>query len=607
MDQLSPLPFALPLVVAALLLAVHNFTPQRVDELLGLATSAVVCAICCALTIQSSHRPIVYWFGGWTPRQGIAIGIAFAITPIGAGLAALATLLVTAALVFSWKYFDPVGGIFQVLMLAFEGAMCGFCLTGDLFNMFVWFELMSAAAYALTGYRIEEKGPLQGALNFAIVNTIGAYLILCGLALTYGRTGALNFAQIGRTLSGRPADGLVIVAFVLMAVGFLIKASAVPFHFWLPDAHAVAPTPVCVLFSGVMVELGVYAVARLYWTMFAAPFQPHEQAVRAVLIGLGTATALVGAVFCLAQTHVKRLLAFSTISHVGMFLIGFGLLTPLGLAGTGLYVLSHGAIKGALFMGSGMLLNRFQTVNEAALHGRGREVAATGVLFALGGLALAGLPPFGTYLGKGLIEDASLSQGRGWLVAVVMLTSMATAAAILRITGRIFLGLGQPDEDDASRAAREEIPETQNTGRTPLVMLVPAFALLAIGLGLGLVPDIGLRLEMDASRFMNPASYASVVLDASPQLNGVGQIEPAGPHPLQAGLGLASTAGAVLLALGTIYRGRFPLGVRQCCSVFLEPPLQRLRGLQSGDVRDYVTWLTFGTAGLGAAFAFLLR
>src|SRR5207253_10517587 len=277
--------------------ALGNFAPSRFDNLVAIAVAAAVTVFSVILVFRSSDRTIHYWFGGWRPRSGIAIGISFSVDPLAAGVAALVGVLAVAALVVSWDYFgDRVPHHFHVLMLAFLGSMTGFALSSDLFNMFVFFELMSVAAFALTGYRIEQSSALQGAINFAVVNSIGAFMLLTGIALLYGRTGALNLAQIGRGLSGGHADGLVVVAFTLVVVGLLTKAGAVPFHFWLSDAYAVAPAPVCVLFAGVMSDLGLHAIGRVYWEGFSGVLgQGGADAVRGVLIGVGLLTALLGA------------------------------------------------------------------------------------------------------------------------------------------------------------------------------------------------------------------------------------------------------------------------------------------------------------------------
>jgi multicomponent Na+:H+ antiporter subunit D len=249
-SALPALPVAIPLFVAALLIGTATIVHRRLVDAVAILTAASVAVLCLYLVSQAGKGPLIYWFGGWTPRQGVVPGISFVIDPIGASVAALAAVLATAAFVFSWRYFDAVGTLFHVLMLVFLAAMVGFAMTGDLFNLFVFFELMSVSAYALTGYKIEESGPLQGALNFAITNSLGAFLLLWGIALLYGRTGALNLAKIGQSLVQGPVDALVITAFILLAAGFFVKAAIVPFHFWLADAHAVAPTPVCILFSG---------------------------------------------------------------------------------------------------------------------------------------------------------------------------------------------------------------------------------------------------------------------------------------------------------------------------------------------------------------------
>lgn len=250
MSHLTVLPVAVPMLMAAILMGGQSIFPRRVLDAARIATAVVVMVLCGLLAWGCPAGPIISWAGAWRPREGVALGVAFVVDPIGAGLACLAAALATASLVFSWRFFKAVGALYHALMLVFLAGMVGFCLTGDLFNMFVFFELMSVAAYALTGYKIEEEKSLEGALNLAVVNSVGAFLILIGIALLYGRTGGLNLAQIGRELATRPADGLVVVSFALIVSGLAVKGALVPFHFWVADAHAVAPTPVCVLFSG---------------------------------------------------------------------------------------------------------------------------------------------------------------------------------------------------------------------------------------------------------------------------------------------------------------------------------------------------------------------
>src|SRR5438105_1490933 len=597
---------AVPLLAAAFLAAVNRHVPRWMADTFALLASISTCAGCAQLMLQSSPQTLVYWFGGWAPRSGAAIGIAFVIDPFGAGLAAFAAALVTVALIFSLRYFDSVGNLYHVLMMAFLGAMCAFCLTGDLFNLFVWFELMSAAAFALCGYKTEQAGPLEGSLNFAITNTIGAFLVLSGIGLLYGRTGALNMAQVGRSLENT-ADGLVVVAFVLILCGFAVKAALVPFHFWLADAHAVAPTPVCILFSGVMVELGLYAIARVYWTVFQAAFAPHVRELRALFLSIGVITALLGAVMCFSQRHLKRLLAFSTISHMGLMTIGFGLLSPLALGGTALYLLGHGTAKSALFIGAGIILHRLRTVDELKLHARGKKSFGRASLLILAALGLAGVPPYGTLLGEAVIDHNAEQLGFKWVSWIFIAASVITAAAVFRVLGNLYFGLESRQSVDKSAGdtgLTDEPPETNGSHhRTPALTWVPLVVLVIAGVGMSFIPHLRSAAHGAASRFQDQSGYEAIVLDhaalPSPQIR-----EEA---PLAAALwrGGISTAGALLLAAFSLARRR--LFRRRRWENALPAAMHPLRRLHSGLIGDYVAWLTFGAAAFGVLCFWLIR
>ncbi|HEV7931148.1 MAG TPA: complex I subunit 5 family protein [Actinomadura sp.] len=568
-----------PILVATFLTATGRWLPRVAIDALAMA-AVLVSAGLLAWVLPGSRHPVVVWLGDWRPHDGEGVGIPLVGDPAGVGLALLVTVLALAALMFSWRFFAEVQAVFHALLLLFVGAMCAFTLTGDLFDAFVFFELMSVVAYVLTGYKSEEPQSVHGALNFGVVNSIGAYLTLTGISLLYAVTGELGFAAIGRHLpDAHPA--LVVGGAALVMSGFLVKAAAVPFHFWLADAHAVAPTPVCLLFSGVMVELGVYAVARLYWTTFAGVLP--APAVARTLALFGTAAALLGAVMCLQQRHIKRLLAYSTVSHIGLLLTGVAVLDTDATAGAALYLAGHAGVKAALFLGAGALLNRYETVDEGELHGRGRSMPLTGALFLLAGLGLAGLPPFGTWAGKAVIEHAAETHGWWWLTPVAVLSSALTAGAVLRVWLRVFRGAGRP-QPRPHEADRDDRETEKPLPRLPWTMTAPALALVAGALLLGMIPPVVRGVTIAAGALTDPAGTGHAHLAAPPVWTAAGTAA-----------GLLSAALAVGVAVLGTMGPRAPRATR--------PVVRRLRALHGGHLGDYVAWQVAGVALLGVMLA----
>jgi multicomponent Na+:H+ antiporter subunit D len=560
----------LPLGSACALAGLAPFTHRRAGWTPALVM--VAAAVLAALALGHATPRLDFVFGGWSPR----VGVAFAIDGIGGGLALFVAVLGVAALAVAAQSIAAESLAFDALMLVFIGAMTGFCLTGDLFNLFVFFELMSVSAYVLVGYEVRRRAALEGALTFAITNSVGSILLLVGIALLYGRTGALNLAQMGRTL-GR-ADALVEVAFALIACGLLVKAAVVPFHLWTADAYAVAPTPVCMLLAGAFSELGLYGLARVYWTVFHGVLPSEE--VRAVLLAAGVLTAVLGAVMCAVQHHLKRMLAFATIAQVGLFLAGLGLLSAEGVAGTAIWVVADGLVKAGLFACVAILHHRFGVLEVADLHGRGPR--GVGGVFVLGALAIASLP----VSGKAVVEEAA---GAPWLPLAMLVVTGLVAGTLLRAAGRIFWGLGAPPSHDPAGDEPPDEGAREREGGLPVLRAL-AGALVLAGIAWGMIPGLRAAAGRAAAAVTDRHGYAAQMLDGH---------APALPHVELAPPGAAAylyAGGALVLALGIAAAGLWG-GLRT------PAPVEALRRAHNGRPGDYVTWTVLGAAVLVGVFA----
>ena len=434
---------------------------------------------------------LLYKLGGWPPPWGIVLA-ADGLNVLVALIVAVMGLLVA---IYSYVYMERNTGLdqFYTLFLLIMVGMMGVTLTGDIFNFYVFFEIMCISSYALVAFR-RRWDSIEASLKYMIVGSLGTSFILLGVAFLYGQAGSLNIADLMQRLGG-VARSTLIVPLALFVTGLGVKIAMVPLHMWQPDAYQAAPSAVAALFSGATAAVGIYAMVRVVYMLFGA------LVVGWVLVILGLVSMVVGAFMALVQRDLKRMLAYSGISQLGYILLGVGLGTTLGIQGGLFHLLNNAVYKTMLFMVAGALIYRVGTSNMDELGGLWKNMPVTGGLFMVGALAISGVPPFNGFASKWTIYLAGIEAG-GWgpvFTIIALIISALTLAYFLKAFNSIFLG--------QRPTGLEEVKETSG------LMLFPMIVLAALCVVFGLLPHLGIELVSPAqSAVMSPNNYISGVL-----------------------------------------------------------------------------------------------
>ncbi|TNF98636.1 MAG: monovalent cation/H+ antiporter subunit D family protein [Gammaproteobacteria bacterium] len=431
---------------------------------------------------------IHYELGGWAPPWGIAYEID-ALNALVAFMVSLVGTLVTIYARYSVSADIPAEKhalFYASFLLCFLGLL-GMTLTGDIFNVFVFLEISSLSTYALVSMG-RNREALSASFQYLILGTIGATFFLIGIGLAYAATGSLNMADLATRLAESRHSRTIETALAFIFVGMALKAAMFPLHQWLPRAYTYAPMMVTTFLAGTATKVAIYVIARTTFSVFTAPYAATT-IFNELMVILGAMAVIYGAIQAIRQTGFKPLLAWSSLSQIGYFMIGIGLLSATGLMATMVHLFNHAIIKTTLFMAAGILLYQTGTLRISRLRGIGKHMPLTFTAIVIAGLSLIGVPGTVGFISKWYLVQAAVEQQLWWLAAVVVLGSVLAIGYVWKIVETLYF---QPQDEPM------EISGDKQERRLPLV--VPVWILAVACIYLGIDTDITVGAAQSAAR-----------------------------------------------------------------------------------------------------------
>ncbi|TNF59611.1 MAG: Na+/H+ antiporter subunit D [Rhodobacteraceae bacterium] len=385
--------------------------------------------------------------------------------------------------------------LFNVLI----GGVVGAFLTGDLFNLYVWFEVMLISSFGLLvlGGRREQ---IDGGVKYVTLNLISTILFLAGVGLLYGMTGTLNMADLARTVPQLENQGLVTVVAVMFMIAFGVKAAVFPLFFWLPAAYHTPAFSVSAVFAGLLTKVGVYALIR----MFTLVFNGDVGFTHDILLWVAALTMITGVLGAAAQNDIRKILSFHIVSQIGYMILGLALLTPLAVAGAVFYLVHHIIVKANLFLVGGVVERLTGSTELPKIGGLYKSAPLLAVLFLIPAFSLAGFPPLSGFWAKYVLVAASLEVEAWVLAGVALVVGLLTIYSMTKIWAEAFWK-AHPEGIDP---VMSRVPRAQ---MRPL--LLPIAALAALTLVIGFFPEpFVVFAERAAAQLLDPSAYLAAVL-----------------------------------------------------------------------------------------------
>lgn len=504
MSWLLVWPILVPVLTSALcLMAWGRPGVQRRLSLLGTAV----------LLIGNLYLFAGVWDGGVASVQMGDWPAPYGITVVADTLSA--TLVVLTALIALGVSVFALGDIgverettgFHPLFHALLTGVGGAFMTGDIFNLYVWFEVMVIASFGLMALGCE-RAQIDGGVKYVVLNLVATTVLLVAIGLLYGTTGTLNMADLSRVVPAHAEQGRLIVVGALFLVAFGMKAAVFPLYFWLPASYHTPPAAVSAVFAALLTKVGVYAMIRAFTLIFTT----GQAYTHGVILTIGVLTMLIGVLGAIAQNDVRRVLSFNLVSGIGFILMGLGLGTALGLAGAIYYTVHHIVVMSGLFMAAGVAQRVTGAQGLDRLGGLYRSQPLIGLLFFTVAMSLAGVPPLSGFWPKVILVQASLQADAYVVAAAALVTGLLTLYSMSKVWSLAFWRAGP------EAAPEEAVPGVPDPG--PLapgrkaLLLTPVALLAALSLAIGLSAQPLLSVsQRAAAALMTPDDYVTTVLE----------------------------------------------------------------------------------------------
>jgi multicomponent Na+:H+ antiporter subunit D len=486
-------PFLLPLITGVVSLFVRRTEDRRALTIVS-AIAQLVLAIWLVAQNANGHA-FVLTSGGWAAQVGIAL-VADLLASI---MLVLSTFTALACVLFSC--FETPSRIEHPLRLPLiqfmiAGINLAF-LTGDLFNLFVAFEIMLIASYALLTLEADDWD-IKQAYPYLAMNLFGSTLFICAAGLAYGLFGTLNFAGMIQKSAELQGDPRVVLLALMLLIVFGTKAGLFPLYYWLPNSYPILPSPLAGLYSGMLTKVGVYVLVRMFGTVL-----PHDlHGVHTFIAWLAGATMVIAVIGAISRNFIRGILSFHILSQIGFMALAIGLFTPLSIAACIFYIMHHIIVKASLFLIGGVtvVLNRTDDLNK--MGHLWRATPWVGIVFLIQALSLAGIPPLSGFWGKYLIIVEGLSQGAYVLIAASIVASVLTMFSMVKIWFGAFWS--EPEGVTV---------HTDDQRWKPMVWIIGGMCAVSLGIGFGAEGVLQLATQA-AEGVLDQAGYVQLVLGA---------------------------------------------------------------------------------------------